>query len=543
MSANGMVGRQVRLFARDENGALILFSLMLFLLMCMMGGVAVDLMRFEQQRTEMQQTLDRSVLAAASMSQRLEPRDVVEDYFAKAGLEQYLDDVSSPQGLNFRRVTAEASADVPTYLMHLIGIDSLEALAASAAEQRITNVEVSMVLDVSRSMVLFDNGAANPQKFQNLKDSAVEFVQTVLENDVEDRISISIVPYNGQVNLGPNLFNQYSSSFNHPYPNSHCLDLPGSSYNSHFIPTNTAYPQSGFFDSFTGTTLGNSWYAAPAFTQQNGNFLNVWCQPNPANIVRPLQSDVGLLTGYINNLVAVGATSIDLGLNWGLTLLSPSSRNVVTNLRNQGIVPQEFAGRPLDFTADDSMKVIVLMTDGEHFAFEALNNGYRTGNSDIYRSRGDGHLSIWHASLNRYWVPHRSELRTTVWNSGSGTDRLTWQQVWQQYPVRWVAWQLYARALGTSNATRTNQYNTWLSNFRSQTPTNQMDTRLQQICTLAKNNGILIYGIAFEAPANGINQIRACATSESHFFDVEGLEIRTAFRSIASNISQLRLTQ
>ena len=43
----------------------------------------------------------------------------------------------------------------------------------------------------------------------------------------------------------------------------------------------------------------------------------------------------------------------------------------------------------------------------------------------------------------------------------------------------------------------------------------------------------------------GANAIRGCATepTSTFFFDVDGLEIGTAFALIASNLSQLRLTQ
>lgn len=561
LSLRKVLRRQLGVFARDEDGALILFSLMLFLLMCMMGGVAVDLMRFEQQRTEMQQTLDRSVLAAASMSQQLTPQAVVEDYFAKAGLEQYLDDVQSPPGLNFRRVTAEASADVPTYLMHLIGIDSLEAFAASAAEQRVTNVEVSLVLDISRSMVLTEAGDDNPQKFRNLKDAAQEFVETVLGNDGDDRISISLIPYNGQVNLGEDLYEQFTASYEHNYPDSYCLDLPTSVYSAHNLSTTTARPQSGFFDSFSSggqtqwvwssywgqwvQTENNNWTEPQPFTQNASGFLNVWCQPNTANIVRPLQNDPNLLDTYIENLVAIGATSIDLGMKWALTLLSPNTNSVVQNLSSSGVIPAAFSNRPLAFDADDSMKVIVLMTDGSHFAEEKLNNSYRTAQPLIYRSNGDGRLSIRHTvdGVTRFWVPHLSTWRSTVYNSGSGTTRLRWDQIWRDYRMQWIAWQLYARPLGTSASSRSQVFNTWMNNFRSQTPTNEMDNRLQTVCNLAKANNVIIYGVAFEAPTAGQTQIRNCATSDSHYFDVSGVQISTAFRSIASNISQLKLTQ
>ncbi len=60
-------------FASDQNGSLTAFTLVLFLLMVMMGGLAVDLMRYEQTRTTLQNTLDRATLASASLTQTLDP--------------------------------------------------------------------------------------------------------------------------------------------------------------------------------------------------------------------------------------------------------------------------------------------------------------------------------------------------------------------------------------------------------------------------------------------------------------------------------------
>ena len=90
---------------------------------------------------------------------------------------------------------------------------------------------------------------------------------------------------------------------------------------------------------------------------------------------------------------------------------------------------------------------------------------------------------------------------------------------------------------------RASTYSTWIANFKTLTPTATMDTQLQDACTMAKVEDIIIYGIAFEAPANGQTQIRGCATSAAHYFNANGLQIATAFTAIAKNISQLRLTQ
>ena len=186
------------------------------------------------------------------------------------------------------------------------------------------------------------------------------------------------------------------------------------------------------------------------------------------------------------------------------------------------------------------MKVIVLMTDGQHFAAEELRDEYRTGLSPIYRSRGDGRLSIRHerSGCYDYYRPHANNWSCSPYaNTSAGYEQLTWPEVWAGYRMKWVAWQLYGRPLGSS------AYYNAMASFRTQTPTNEMDSRLQDICNIAKQNGVIVFGIAFEAPSNGQDQIRACATSTSHYFDVSGVDISTAFRAIANNISQLKLTQ
>ncbi len=70
-----------------------------------------------------------------------------------------------------------------------------------------------------------------------------------------------------------------------------------------------------------------------------------------------------------------------------------------------------------------------------------------------------------------------------------------------------------------------------------------MNNRLLSLCTAVKQQGIVVYTVAFEAPTAGRNLLRSCASSSNHAFDVNGLEIRSAFASIATSIRKLRLTQ
>lgn len=69
------------------------------------------------------------------------------------------------------------------------------------------------------------------------------------------------------------------------------------------------------------------------------------------------------------------------------------------------------------------------------------------------------------------------------------------------------------------------------------------DSLLNSVCTAAKNRGILIWSIGFEVSDHGAEVMQSCASSPSHFFRVEGVEISEAFSTIAQTLNQLRLTQ
>src|SRR5690606_22608866 len=110
-------------------------------------------------------------------------------------------------------------------------------------------------------------------------------------------------------------------------------------------------------------------------------------------------------------------------------------------------------------------------------------------------------------------------------NSLGTATQLTWNQVWTQLRMKWVAWQLYARPFASNDVNRHNLYNEQMELFRTRVPKPTMDARLIELCRQAKANNVVIFGIAFEAPAAGVNVIRNCA-STGRFFDVKGLDIR-----------------
>lgn len=281
--------RRLSRFHREDDGALVIFSLFLFLIIVFVGALGVDLMRFERERAKLQSTLDRAVLAAADIDQSLDPSFVVNEYFVKSGFPDSLTNVTVTEGLGYRSVSATANKQVSTHLLHMMGINTLSAPAASAAEERVDNVEISLVLDVSGSMGLND-------RITNLRTAGGEFVDAIFENAAENKVSMSIVPYNGQVNVGPDLIDKYNITERHN--TSFCVDLPTSVYTTAALSRTLAMPQHVHADTYNGSNT-SSGYDTSYMTPST---VNRWCDPNTVNRIRVHSNNVTELKNQINNL-------------------------------------------------------------------------------------------------------------------------------------------------------------------------------------------------------------------------------------------------
>ncbi|MFV2034454.1 MAG: pilus assembly protein TadG-related protein [Halocynthiibacter sp.] len=494
--------RHVNALRRDEGGSLIVFALFMFVLMLMIGGLAVDVMRFETTRSKLQNTLDRAILAAADLDQTLDPQAVVEDYFAKAGMSNFLVSVNVDQGLNYRTVSATTSADVKTIFMGLMGINTLTAPAQGTAEERVSNVEISLVLDISGSM-----GSNN--KIANLRTAAKQFVNTVIRTEALDLISLSLVPYTAQVNAGPNIFYQLFTPSN---PNQTVTTVVNGSEVQSTIPTSD--PTGGFSISnlTTRSTALHNYSQCIDFEQSDfqrtgldytktytqmqhfewstryysdRTIDNPGCPQQTYERIVPLSQDIAGLEATIDNYRARANTAIHLGMKWGTLLLDPTTNPIVQNLVRQGVVDNAFNTRPAAWDDPETMKVVVLMTDGQN--------------------------------VNTY--------RIEDWAYNSESEYVHWSR----YSLWWYLYNY------VSSSNRSRYYDMLYS-------ASQADQMLSNICGAAKAQGIIVFTIGFEVNNTGANVMQDCASSPSHFFRVEGVEISEAFNAIARQINQLRLT-
>lgn len=580
--------RLARAFVRDEDGAMIIFGIFIFTLMLALGGLSFDLMRYEAHRERLQSTLDRAVLSAASLTQTLDPATVVLETFAKAGMSNYIDasDIIVTQGLNSRKVEATARVNVPLHFGNFGSFgppgsqaDTLVAEANSTAQESIGNVEISLVLDVSGSMNWYN-------RLTNLKSAANSFLDTVYDVSEPFAVSTSIIPYATQVYAGSNLLSYLNRSDSHPY--SYCINFTTSQFNSTSVydylipalnPVSTPLEQTVDFDPWSSENgafdyVGDTvpYPVCPLDANKDGT---------PDREILAWSTSKTELKDYVDGLVATGNTSTDIGTKWGTALLDPSTQPVLSGMVTSGDVVNQLDGRPFNYDDGDSMKVMVVMTDGAH-TNQYYMDDFRSGNSFVWRyvePDGTIHYSVWYDGLNgtpitnpsgnytycnqwsngscydwnnddnpEFWFHatrngnnnyNTYQWRKDPYDNGTGTaTQMTWSQLWSEMPPEYFSDEILYRMSSLTSSER-NAYEYAMRSVGSSTKNGRFDS----ICQAAKDNDVIIFAIGLEVTTSNGDRLRNCASSASHYYDVDGNDIGFAFQNIASQINQLRLTQ
>ena len=377
----------LRRFAREEDGSMVVFSLFVAMITFVTLGLAVDAMHAEYERTKLQSTCDRSILAAADLDQPYVPAEVVRSYFDAAGLSDALGaDAEVEQTLNSRTVRVRAEDRMPTSFLHMVGLDAIDFAADCAANETIPDVEVSLVLDVSTSMSSYG-------RLSNMQDAARDFVNAVLPPEgaaaSEDggTVSISLVPYSMSVNVTPEVRDWYNVDQIHDY--SSCVMFDDADYDTTAIDPDQELRQYPHFDHVDGDYTGKDpWVVERPLCQRTSS------DDDGDSPMLPFQTTHAPLLDAIDDFEVVGATGIAAGMKWGLALLDPAARGLADHLRAAGRAAPETAGRPYDFDREETTKIAILMTDGDP-----------DGERDLHPAVRSGPSNVWHDTLNdRYSV-------------------------------------------------------------------------------------------------------------------------------------------
>ncbi|MCG3268874.1 Tad domain-containing protein [Yoonia sp. I 8.24] len=497
----------LRRFAKDEDGGVIVMTLLLLITMLIMGGMAVDFMRFESRRAELQSVADRAVLAAAELDQELDTQLVIDDMFEKTGYgDNVLTTTIGGDSVTSRSVSVSTRLDVNTFYLRLAGIDTLSVPAQSGAIEGVGNVEISLVLDISGSMG-FDGTDADGNtvdRIDILQPAAKSFVTAMLTDELEDRVSISLVNYSENVNIGDYIFDRltlqqpetwYEIPADEFLPEdeqtggvttnlSRCVDFDDDEFATTVFDTTRAYYQVETFD-YTSSKKTSTINTPRCPTERPGDF-----EPQ----IIPLSQDLTELTDAIDSLEPTLNTAIHKGMKWGVSLLDPSMRPIFDD--TSGEIDPVFAGtRPLDYTASSdgisTVKYVILMTDGQNVAGTRLD----PTNYDSYEER-----AVFSTYPMKYWIENWNKIEPEVDRPNNNN---------------------YANLLYTKYSA------------------SDANTLLDNICDEAKAQDIIIYTIAMGATSS---QMQDCASSDAHYFNTQGGELEQIFADIAEQITQLRLS-
>jgi hypothetical protein len=401
--------------------------------------------------------------------------------------------------------------------MQLMGITGLNAPAIGGANQGISQVEVSLVLDISGSM-------RSNSKLDNLKVAADQFVDAVLGSNAKGTKTthISIVPFSTNVNAGPTLASYLN--FTNNQASTYCADFSDAEYSSAALPS--PVDQAAHFDPTSNSLASGG---------RRGSRWSPVCNPDPTHYIEAFQSDPAPLKAYIDNLSTDLYTSIEIGTKWGAALLDPSTRGAVSAMIKDGLLPADFEGRPYDYDSKEALKALIVMSDGTNTTSYEIADAYKSGLSNIWYDSTKQYWSIKNPTTGKYWLYRSGSTSSTP--DGSKAKQLTWPEVWALASVNWVQNNLVKGMTGSSSAA-TAWYNTIVSTYQA----SAKNDRTKSICDAAKVAGVTVYTIGFETDATGDATLSDCASKPSNFFHAEGAQIADVFAAIASDISKLRLT-
>ena len=339
-----------RRLARDRRGSVALIFALALLPLCMAVGLAVDTARAYAIKSKLSQALDAAALAVGSSTGSAAELQALGQKFFNANFhDSGLDAAASfTVTVSGDVVSANGSALVQTTLMQLVGVDSITVTESSQVIRSIKGLELAMVLDNTGSMTSNNNIAA-------LRDAAQELVDILFGGHADHpTLRVAVVPYSAAVNPGaiaPPLI-----AGNDSYAPANPLGWKGCVVEraGHVIedsPATTAswlrYQWLPAIDNYYDANQASTVRDDPSYGN-GGTGPNLGC-PTP---ITPLTGIKATVDSAIQALRAWsrGGTMGDIGMAWGLRVLSPE--------------PPFTEGLP--WNTPKWSKAAILMTDGDN---------------------------------------------------------------------------------------------------------------------------------------------------------------------------------
>ena len=323
-------------------------------------GIGLDFARWSHARSQTIAALDAAVLAAGRSLQTnggnaSEALTVAAQYYSaatKTRLKLQSDTVAFKIDESGTSVSATGQASIATPLLGLMNVKSLPVVSLtsvnsptakiSVGENAKTNIEMSLILDMSGSM---NQGT----KLPDLKLAAQDLVDIIVwPNQTQYTSRVALVPYATAVNAGP-----YADAARGKPTPGNCRTvgcLLQALFNPYGLPL--LYTLSSCVTERTGPHAYKDTDPKSAPVGPNYPSLN---NPCVTQAVTPLTNNKDTLTSAISTLKAGGSTAGQVGVAWGWYTLSPNWASVWPT-----------ASDPAAYGTSDVKKIAVLMSDGEY---------------------------------------------------------------------------------------------------------------------------------------------------------------------------------
>lgn len=302
--------------ARAEEGGVAAIVGLSIIPLVLALGLAVDGGLAYGAHSKLQGALDAAALASARAASS-EDADVEADarmFFEANFPPNYLGSRITDFDAIFNEETGElsidAEIDMPTAFMRVAGLPTVSVAASAVAQQQLNGIELAMVLDVTGSMNRSDPSGGT--KLQALKDASDTLLNVVYgENETVKDVSISVVPYNTEVNLGSDRTDLLTGFNEADFGDDGwkgCVEARAEPFDQDDSP-----PSEEAFTAFL-------WPIGEGTGFNPSENPNAFC---PDSEVLPLTAEKSVISDHIDGLEAEGFTMTNVGFTWGWRTISP----------------------------------------------------------------------------------------------------------------------------------------------------------------------------------------------------------------------------
>lgn len=556
-------------------------------------GIALDLTRAHNAKSHVQSAMDTAVLWAAkeltSGGDEEAALAQAKEVFA-SNIDTIERSVSCGQtrivaDMNARTVDGYSTCLVPLSFGVLVSGENLEVDAASQSIFGGQKIEIALMLDVSGSM--------RGQRLSDLKNASNALIDTLIPTSHTGDVRISLVPYATSINAGTygDIVTGITDLFAHTVANL------GADPDKLVAALNVGDTSEAFdlVDAVGNAGLGSI----------SSDFFACADTPGPVPLSDPEQSlcvvrgDNGVGSDDCQVWVTMPVTLADLPES-SFPVRSSTNLQTFYNDGDDDDEPDCESGCPYsdiadlnDYTyedihgvpipdgcADSSGSASDIATNWQSLDWTSASMAYsnydfsilgetheaNVGSASCVTDRG-GSEAFTDASPVTFPMGARSSAcpgapvepltnnKMILSNSISSLNADGWTAghlgvawTWYTLSTEWSSVWPFNRRTESGGTELVNRFAILMTDgsFNTYYETGQGDSAAQAraLCAGMKADDIIIFAVAFDAPPEGQSVLRDCATSNSTYYEAKnGIELVDVYRQIASNVSNVRLSQ